>query len=168
VGLAETCEPRFRAQIDALSIGQQEQQQQTEGEAGKQRRPEPRPASPHEVPHDPHAHERQEGRAATGTEQAVPDDGHQADADPNRIPTAEAKALAREQQQERAREAEFECFADVARVGPEKAIRLSVDGVESARMDDLVDPGDQPQGRERDGRAHSRARVTLVSSRRGA
>jgi hypothetical protein len=64
---------------------------------------------------------------------------------------AKATAAAREQQQERAREAELERLVDVAALCPEPAVRLAVDGVEAAGVDDLVNPGGQAQCSERNG-----------------
>ncbi len=148
--LAGAREVRLRAQMDVVSIGEQEQQQQADGEAAQQCGPEPRPAGAHEVPHDPHAHESQEGRAAARAEQAVPDDGHQADGDPDQVRQAQAIAAAREQEQQGARQAELVGLPDVAVVSAEPAVGAAIHGVEPARMDDLVNPGDQAQGRERD------------------
>ena len=151
-GLAGAGEVRFRAEVDALAVGEQEQQQQTDRQAAKQGGPEPRTARAHEVPHGRHADERDEGRPAARPEQPVAEQRQQADADPHEVGGAQAPAAAREEQQERAREAELERLPHVAGIGPEEAIGASVDGVEPARMDDLVDPGDQAQGRERPGR----------------
>ena len=62
------------------------------------------------------------------------------------------RSRTRQKEQERARQAELERLSDVAVVRAEPAVGVSVDGVEPARMDDLVDPRDQAQGRERDRR----------------